>query len=92
MPFLHRRENAKRIVVLLGIAVFLSLVLWLLQQGYELGSLPGDVFVAVADYNLYFPTTTVVLISLIFNLAAYLVYSLVRHRLHMRFDHVPWER
>lgn len=83
----HAHDHAKHVLVLLAVAGLCGLLLYLTAQGYELGALPGDVAVAVAEYNLYFPAATTVIVSAVFNLAAYLAYSLVRHRLHMAREH-----
>lgn len=74
-------KKLKEVLLLLLIVGLWGLVIWFDRQGYDLGSLPGDAFVAVQEYNVYFPLTTTVIVSALFNLVAYLLYSVVRHRL-----------
>lgn len=78
---MNGRKKAKELLLLLVILGLWGLVIWFDRQGYDLGSLPGDVFLAVQEYNVYFPVTTTVIVSALFNLVAYLLYSLVHHRL-----------
>jgi uncharacterized protein HemY len=92
MAVSHAHDHAKHVVFLLALLALAGLVLYLQAQGYELGSLPGDAVLAVAAYNVYFPTTTTVIVSLALNLAAYLCYSFVRHRLHMAREHAAAKR
>ena len=83
----HAHDYLKHVIILLMVAGLCALVLYLMGQGYELGRLPGDLAIAVAEYNLYFPASTMVLVSAALNLTAYLCYSLIRHRLHMHREH-----
>ncbi len=68
-----------------AIFVLLAIIRVLQARGLDIGRLPGDLFFAVSDYNLYFPLTTTLIVSGIVNLAVYLLYSLTRHY----FVHMP---
>jgi|CXWL01.1.fsa_nt_gi heme/copper-type cytochrome/quinol oxidase subunit 2 len=84
----HSREHLKHFLILASVAGVCGVAVYLSALGYEIGALPGDVAIAVAEYNLYFPATTTALVSVALNLTVYLGYSLVRHRLHMTKEHV----
>lgn len=72
-------KHTKHVLVLVVIFVLVATVNVLIASGFVLGSLPGDTWFAILEYNLYFPITTSIIVSSIFNLTVYLFYSLARH-------------
>lgn len=72
-------KHTKHVIVLVMILVLVAVVNVLVASGFILGSLPGDIWVAVLEHNLYFPVTTSIIVSSIFNLTVYLIYSLAKH-------------
>ncbi len=72
-------KHARHLLLLGVILGLLAALRFFLGLGLTPGRLPGDLLIAVSEYNVYFPVVTTVIISAIFNLSAYLVYSLIKH-------------
>ena len=68
-------EQAGKIVVLLGLVVAaIGGLMWLgVFRWLRLGRLPGDVVIEKPGFSLYFPITTLVLISCLLMLISWLV-------------------
>lgn len=62
--------------ILLGIGVIIALVgvVFLLGGRFGLGRLPGDIFIRRENLTIYFPITTMIIISIILTL----IFSLFR--------------
>jgi Protein of unknown function (DUF2905) len=53
-----------RTLILIGLAIVLVGVLWPLVARLGIGRLPGDIVIHRGNFTLYFPLTTMILVSL----------------------------
>jgi hypothetical protein len=61
-----------RVLVTLGIILVIAGVAWPWLVKLGLGRLPGDIVIEREDFRLYFPITTMILISLVLSLLFWL--------------------
>ena len=59
--------------LLIGLGVVLILAGLLIQIGYPLGRLPGDIVIRKGNSAFYFPLVTCLLVSVVLSLIAFLV-------------------
>jgi len=59
-------------IIYIGILIILIGLLWPLITKLPLGKLPGDIAIKKEGFQLYFPITTMVLISLVVSLILWL--------------------
>jgi H+/Cl- antiporter ClcA len=73
-------ENLGKLIVGIGaILVVVGLVIWLFADKLGwLGNLPGDIKIERPGFRLYFPITTMLLISLLLSLVMWLIGKLTR--------------
>ncbi|MEJ2325573.1 MAG: DUF2905 domain-containing protein [Chromatiaceae bacterium] len=62
----------QRVLILLGIALVLLGILWPWLGKLPIGRLPGDIVVEKDNFRLFFPITTMVIISLALTLILWL--------------------
>jgi hypothetical protein len=62
----------QRVLILLGIALVLLGILWPWIGKFPIGRLPGDIMVEKDNFRLFFPITTMVVISLVLTLILWL--------------------
>jgi hypothetical protein len=62
----------QRVLILLGIALVLLGILWPWLGKLPIGRLPGDIVVEKDNFRLFFPITTMVVISLALTLILWL--------------------
>jgi len=68
--------NIAKIIVISGIILVLTGLLWPWVSRLPLGRLPGDFFVRKGSFSFYFPLTSCILLSL---LVSVFIYFLRRH-------------
>ena len=62
-----------RALIMLGLAFVVLGVLWPWLQKMGFGRLPGDIVIERGDFRLYFPMTTMAIISLVLSLLLWLI-------------------
>ena len=62
----------QRTLIILGIAIVLIGLLWPWLGKLPLGRLPGDIVIDRPGFKLFFPITTMVLVSLVISLLLWL--------------------
>lgn len=62
----------QRTIIIIGIALILIGLLWPWIAKLPLGRLPGDIMIDRPGFKLYFPITTMVLVSLLISLLIWL--------------------
>jgi len=62
----------QKLFITIGIILILIGLLWPVLAKLPLGRLPGDVFINKPNLKIYFPITTMLLISIIISLLLYL--------------------
>ena len=62
-----------KLLILVGVALVLLGVLWLVGERIGLGRLPGDIVVRGERFTLYFPLATCLLLSLLLSLLVWLI-------------------
>lgn len=65
---------AKALIILGGILVAAGILLWVGGHWFNLGRLPGDVYIRREGYSVYFPLATSILVSLILTLILNLIF------------------
>lgn len=61
-----------KIIILAGLIVMaIGIILLFLDKIPWLGKLPGDIYIAKKNFNLYFPFTTCILISVLVSILFY---------------------
>jgi len=63
----------QKVLILLGIAFILIGLLWPWFGMIPLGRLPGDIIVSKPGLKLYFPITTMVLVSLVVSVVLWIL-------------------
>ena len=63
----------QKLLIALGLALLLAGLLYPYLSRLPLGRLPGDIFISRPNFKLYFPITTMVLISLVLSLILWLL-------------------
>ena len=64
--------DIRRILILAGLALLVSGVLWPVITGLGLGRLPGDIAIERGNYRFYFPIATSLLLSVVLTLLFWL--------------------
>lgn len=62
----------QKLLILLGVLLLVIGLLWPWLGKLPLGRLPGDIIIEKSDYKIYFPLTTMLLISLLLSLILWL--------------------
>lgn len=62
----------QRTLIIIGISIVLIGLLWPWLGKLPLGRLPGDILIERPGFKLYFPITTMVLVSLLISLLLWL--------------------
>lgn len=62
-----------RWLIILGIVLIVTGLLWPVLQGLGLGRLPGDIVIERGNFRLYLPLTTSLLISLLLSAVLWLL-------------------
>ncbi len=62
----------QRTLIIVGIALLLAGALWPWLSQIPLGRLPGDITIERPGFTLYLPITTMLLVSLLLSLIAWL--------------------
>ena len=62
----------QRTLIIIGISIVLTGLLWPWLGKLPLGRLPGDILIERPGFKLYFPITTMVLVSLLISLLLWL--------------------
>jgi hypothetical protein len=57
-----------RTLILIGLVLVAAGLLWPLLSRLGLGRLPGDIIIERDNFTLYFPITTMILVSLLLSL------------------------
>jgi hypothetical protein len=57
-----------RTLILIGLVLVVAGLLWPLLSRLGLGRLPGDIIIERDNFTLYFPITTMILVSLLLSL------------------------
>jgi hypothetical protein len=65
-------ERMNRTIVIIGIAVVLAGLFWKQLSGLPLFRLPGDIVIDRPGMKLFFPITTMIVISLVVSLLLWL--------------------
>ncbi|MCY4642213.1 MAG: DUF2905 domain-containing protein [Gammaproteobacteria bacterium] len=61
-----------KILVLIGLAILVIGLLWPLISKMPFGKLPGDIAIKKEGFQLYFPITTMIIISLVLSVILWL--------------------
>lgn len=61
-----------RLLIILGLVLFIAGILWPWLSKIGLGRLPGDIVIERENFRFYFPITTSILISLVVSLLIWL--------------------
>lgn len=67
--------NMQKTLIILGIVILVAGLLWPVISKIPLGRLPGDIVINKPGFNFYFPITTMVVISLVLSLIAWLFHK-----------------
>ena len=62
----------RRLLITLGLLLLLAGLLWPWLSRLPLGRLPGDIVIEREHFRLYFPVTTMLLLSLLLSLLLWL--------------------
>ena len=62
-----------RILIILGVVILLTGLLWPFLSRLGLGRLPGDIVIERDNVTFYFPIVTCLILSLLFSLVLWLV-------------------
>lgn len=68
----YQNEGMQRTLIIIGISVVIVGLLWPWLSKLPLGRLPGDIIIDRPGFKLFFPITTMVLISLLVSLLLWL--------------------
>jgi hypothetical protein len=66
------RERMNRTLIIIGIAVLLAGLFWKQLSGLPLFKLPGDIVINRPGMKVFFPITTMIVISLVVSLLLWL--------------------
>ena len=67
-------DNIGRVLLVIGGVIALVGVVFLLLGRFGLGRLPGDILIRGENFTIYFPITTMIILSIILTL----IFSLLR--------------
>lgn len=62
----------QRLLIIVGVALIAAGLSWSWLSRLPLGHLPGDLIIARPGFRFYFPITTMILVSLVLSLIAWL--------------------
>lgn len=62
----------QRALIIIGIVILIAGLLWPWLDKLPIGRLPGDIVIDRPGFKLYFPITTMILISLLLSLIVWL--------------------
>ncbi len=62
----------QKFLIILGVSILITGLLWPWLGKLGLGRLPGDIVVRRDDFSFYFPITTSILVSLVLSLLFWL--------------------
>lgn len=62
----------RRALIVAGLALLVAGVFWPWIQKIGLGRLPGDIIIEREDFRLYFPITTMLLVSIVLTIIFWL--------------------
>lgn len=65
----------QKILIVLGLAILLAGLTWPWLSTLPIGRLPGDIAVERENIRVYFPLTTMVILSIIVSVVAWLLRS-----------------
>jgi hypothetical protein len=68
VTFLFTPDQIGKILLGIGVIIALVGVVFLLGGRFGLGRLPGDIFIRRENLTIYFPITTMIIISIILTL------------------------
>ncbi|MHC4149636.1 MAG: DUF2905 domain-containing protein [Planctomycetota bacterium] len=63
----------QRILITIGLTILILGIAWPVIQKIGLGHLPGDIVIERKNFRLYFPITTMILISIVLSLIFWLI-------------------
>ncbi|MEE9168712.1 MAG: DUF2905 domain-containing protein [bacterium] len=63
----------QRILITIGLAILILGIAWPVIHKIGLGHLPGDIVIERKNFRLYFPITTMILISIVLSLIFWLI-------------------
>ena len=68
-------QSTGKILIIVGVIIVLAgIILWLFGNKLNwLGNLPGDIKVEKENFKIYFPITTMLLLSLVFTIAMWII-------------------
>jgi hypothetical protein len=62
----------QRTLIIIGVILLVSGLAWPLVDKLALGRLPGDIIINKPNFNLYFPVTTMIIVSIAVSLVMWL--------------------
>lgn len=62
----------RKLLVIAGLALLLAALFWPWLSRLPLGRLPGDIVIERANSSFYFPITTMLLVSIVLSLLAWI--------------------
>lgn len=62
----------QRVLLILGVLLILAALLWPWLRQLPLGRLPGDIWIQREGFTLYFPLTTMIVVSVVISLLLWL--------------------
>ncbi|MDG2316044.1 MAG: DUF2905 domain-containing protein [Gammaproteobacteria bacterium] len=63
----------QRTVIIIGLVVLMAGLLWPWISRIPLGRLPGDLIMERSSFRIYFPLTTMILVSVVISLILWLL-------------------
>lgn len=71
-------ENLGKILIFIGVItiIFGIVIIFLERLDFNLGRLPGDIFIKKDNFTFYFPITTSILVSIVISLILYFISKL----------------
>lgn len=66
--------NISRVLIIVGVVLIVTGLLWPLLQKAGLGKLPGDIAIERDNFHFYFPITTSIIVSLVLSLLLWLFF------------------
>lgn len=67
--------NIRKLLIILGLVLVVAGVLWPHIGKLPLGRLPGDIVIDKPGFKFYFPVSTMVIVSLVLTLLAWLFHK-----------------
>ncbi|MFA6888058.1 MAG: DUF2905 domain-containing protein [Candidatus Woesearchaeota archaeon] len=72
-------DQFAKTIIIGGIVLIIIGVFWQYGSKYiPLGKLPGDIAIEKENFSMYFPITTMIILSIIFSIF-YVIYKLIFH-------------